>query len=91
MAVQVTIDAGSKSDADLIAGVLPGRPDAKSWRGYGVVRLRFQKEAEARDVIPLVAECVERHGLAWARVRVGDDERMFRGRKRRPEVVQQFG
>jgi hypothetical protein len=82
MAVQVTIDAGSKNDAELIAAKLPGRPEATSWRGYGVVRLRFQKDADARAVLPVVADCVERHGLAWARVRVGDDERMFRGRTR---------
>jgi hypothetical protein len=83
MTVQVTIDAGSKGDAELIAGVLPGRPEAKSWRGYGVVRLRLKKLEEARDLLPMVAECVQRHGLAWARVRVGDDEQMFRGHKRR--------
>ena len=83
MAVHVTIDAVSKTDAALIADALPGRPEAKSWRGFGVVRMRFQKDAHAREVLPLVADCVERHGLAWARVRVGDDEQMFRARKRR--------
>jgi hypothetical protein len=79
----VTIDARSKADAELIAAALPGNPEAKSWRGYGVVRLRFRKEGEARAVLSVVAECVEEHGLAWARVRIGDDERMFRGRTRR--------
>jgi hypothetical protein len=79
----VTIDAGSKADAELIAAALPGKPEARSWRGYGVVRLRFRKDGEAREVLPVVAECVEQHGLAWARVRIGDDERMFRGRARR--------
>jgi hypothetical protein len=79
----VTIDAGSKADAELIAAALPGRPEAKSWRGYGVVRLRFRKEGEAREVLPVVADCVERQHLSWARVRIGDDERMFRARSRR--------
>jgi hypothetical protein len=79
----VTIDARSKADAELIAAALPGNPEAKSWRGYGVVRLRFRKEGEARAVLSVVAECVEEHGLAWARVRIGDDERMFRARSRR--------
>ena len=83
MPLLVTIDARSKADAELIAAALPGNPEAKSWRGYGVVRLRFRKEGEARAVLPVVAECVEEHGLAWARVRIGDDERMFRGRTRR--------
>jgi hypothetical protein len=83
MPLLVTIDAGSKADAELIAAALPGGPEAKSWRGYGVVRLRFRKEKEAREVLPVVAECVERHGLSWARVRIGDDEHMFRARSRR--------
>ena len=83
MPLLVTIDARSKADAELIAAALPGNPEAKSWRGYGVVRLRFRKEGEARAVLSVVAECVEEHGLAWARVRIGDDERMFRGRTRR--------
>ena len=81
MAVQVTIDTASKADAGLIAEALPSRPEAKSWRGYGVIRLRFGSEREARETLPIVGECVERNALAWARVRIGDDERMFRARR----------
>ena len=83
MPLLVTIDAGSKADAELIAAALPGRPAATSWRGYGVIRLRFRKESEAREVLPVVGECVEHHELSWARVRIGDDERMFRAHSRR--------
>jgi hypothetical protein len=83
MPLLVTIDAGSKADAELISSALPGRPEAKSWRGYGVIRLRFRTEREARELLPLVGACVERHGLGWARIRIGDDERMFRARSRR--------
>lgn len=83
MSVQVTIDAGSKHDAQIIAAELPGHAVAASWRGYGVIRLRCVNEHEARALIPVVGGCVERHGLAWARVRIGDDERMFRSRTRR--------
>lgn len=83
MSIQVTIDAGSKADAEVIAAALPGRPQAKSWRGYGVIRLLFRKDDEAKELLPVVHECVERHELAWARVRIGDDERMFRARRRR--------
>jgi hypothetical protein len=82
MAVAVTIDSASRADAELIAAALPGGPEAKSWRGYGVIRLRFKSEREARETIPLVAACVEHHALAWARVRIGDDEQMFRTRRR---------
>jgi len=83
MPVHVTIDAGSRQDAEVIAAALPGNAVAKSWRGYGVIRLRFRKESDAGDLLLTVGECVERHDLSWARVRIGDDERMFRGRHRR--------
>jgi hypothetical protein len=83
LAVQVTIDAGSKADAELIAGALPVRAQASSWRGYGVVRIRANDEREARELIPLVRACVDTHELAWARVRIGDDETMFRRNGRR--------
>jgi hypothetical protein len=86
VALVVTIDAGSKADAEVIAAVLPGQPEAKSWRGYGVIRLRFRKESEARELLPLVRRCVESHELSWARVRIGDDERMFRARSRRRQI-----
>ena len=84
MAVQVTIDAGSKADAEVIAGALPVPAKASSWRGYGVVRLRLRDDKTARELIPLVRTCVEEHDLAWARVRIGDDETMFRRNGRRP-------
>ena len=83
MPVKVTIDAGSKKDAELIAAALPGNAVAKSWRGYGVIWLRFRKETDARELLPVIGDCVVRNNLAWARVRIDDDERMFRGRARR--------
>jgi hypothetical protein len=81
--VHVTIDAGSKADAELIAGALPVRAQASAWRGYGVVRIRANDEREARELIPLVRACVDDHELAWARVRIGDDETMCRRNGRR--------
>lgn len=83
MPVLVTIDAATKADAEVIAAALPGRPKAKSWRGYGVIRLRFRKESETKELLTVVGDCVEQHDLPWARVRVGDDERMFRTQRRR--------
>jgi hypothetical protein len=77
VAVNVTIDAGSKADAELIAQALPGA-EARSWRGYGVIRLRLQSRDEARAIAAAVRSAVEAHALAWARVRVGDDEEMIR-------------
>jgi hypothetical protein len=79
MAVHVTIDAGSKDEAELIAGELPGHPQATSRRGYGVIRLRLRRPEEAHELLPILERCVERHKLAWARLRQGDDEWMFRG------------
>lgn len=83
MSVQVTIDAASKREAELIANELPGQPSATSWRGYGVIRLRVQRESDARDLLPLINDCIERHGLDWARVRVGDEQHTLRVRKTR--------
>jgi hypothetical protein len=81
MSIQVTIDTASKDEAVLIAADLPGEPPASSWRGFGVVRLRLRRERDAKDLLPLVGACVERHGLGWARVRIGDDQHMFRASK----------
>jgi hypothetical protein len=83
MPIQVTIDAGSKADAETIAAALPAGAEARAWRGYGVIRLRLKKASEAQALLPTVADCVQRHALVWARVRIGDDERMFRAHGRR--------
>ena len=83
MAVNVTIDAGSRGEAELIAAALPGQPEAASRRGYGVVRLRLRHEREATGLLSALAECVERHNIVWARIRFGDHERTFKARNRR--------
>ena len=83
MPVQVTIDTGSRRDAELIAAELPGQPEANSLRGYGVVRLRLRDKNEAADLLSALAECVERHAVGWARIRYGDEEQTFKTRKRR--------
>lgn len=80
--MHVTIDARSKRDAEIIAAELPGTPPAGAVRGFGVIRLRFAGEREAHDVLRRVADCIERHGLGWARVRIDDAEHTFRGRRR---------
>jgi hypothetical protein len=80
MSVHVTIDTASRDHAALIAAELPGQPEASSWRGYGVIRLRLRREREAKDLLPLVGACVERHAIGWARVRIGDDHHMLRPR-----------
>jgi hypothetical protein len=78
MSVQFTIDTASKDEAALIAADLPGEPPAGSWRGFGVIRLRLRRERDAIALLPLVGASVERHGLGWARVRIGEDQHMFR-------------
>jgi hypothetical protein len=78
MPVHVTIDVGSKDEAELIAAALPGEPQATSRRGYGVIRLRLRNKQEIDPLLPILADCVKRHRLSWARLRFGDEERMFR-------------
>jgi hypothetical protein len=80
MSVQVTIDTTSRDHAALIAADLPGQPQAGSWRGYGVIRLQLRREREVKELLPLVGACVERHGIGWARVRIGDDQHVVRPR-----------
>jgi hypothetical protein len=79
MPVHVTIDTGSRGEAELIAAELPGQPQAASRRGYGVIRLRLTREDEARDLLAILESCVRRHKLSWARLRRGDDEWTFKG------------
>jgi hypothetical protein len=83
MAVNVTIDAGSRADAEVIADALPAIAEAVSRRGYGVVRLRVEHERAALDLYDTLAACVERHNIGWARIRFGEQERMFRSRSQR--------
>jgi hypothetical protein len=83
MAVQVTIDARSRDDAELIASALPGEPEAASRRGYGVVRLSLRKAEDIHGLVEILESCVKRHSLPWARLRHGDDEWMFRGGRQR--------
>jgi len=83
IAVNVTIDARSKAEAELIAAALPGRAEAASWRGYGVVRLRLRHDEEADDLLSALAACVEHHRIGWARIRFGEQERTFKARNMR--------
>ena len=83
MAVRVSIDTGSKHDAELIAAALPGRPEALFRRGYGIVRLQLRHPREISHLLPVVSECVETHNVPWARIRYGDEELTFKARRAR--------
>jgi hypothetical protein len=82
MSVHVIIETASKADAELIASTLQPSPRVESWRGYGIIRLGSRSKSETAELMDAVAEGVERHALAWARVRYDDDERIFRGNGR---------
>jgi hypothetical protein len=77
--VQVTIDTASREDAELLSDLLPVPAKAGSVRGVGFVRLRCRAR-EVMEILEAARAAVERHGLAWLRVRVGDDEHVFRRR-----------
>lgn len=83
MPVQVTIETASKEEAQLIARELSMRVEAHSWRGLGVIRLAVQRKQDVQALIGSVAQVCEAHRLCWARVRYGDEERVFKlsGRK----------
>jgi hypothetical protein len=78
MSVQVTIEAASKAEAELIAQQLPVKASAESWRGFGVIRLGAKSRAETESFIDAVSRSFREHGLRWARVRYDDEERVFK-------------
>jgi hypothetical protein len=80
MSVQVTIEAASKAEAELIAQRLPvkAKARAESWRGFGVIRLGANSKAETDSLIDAVSRSFHEHSLKWARVRYDDEERVFK-------------
>ena len=81
--MQVIIDTDSRDEAQLLAGVLPGRPAATSVRGYGMIRTSCRTRRDLDELLQALEGAVQEHELRWARARVGDDEHVFRGRVRR--------
>jgi hypothetical protein len=84
MSVQVTIETASKAEAELIAERLPVKASAQSWRGFGVIRVGTKSKAETNALIEAVARGFREHSLKWARVRYGDEERVFKANGHRP-------
>ena len=78
MSVRVTIETGSKAEAELIAEGLPVKASAQSWRGLGVIRVGTRSTEETSTLIEAVARMFNEHSLKWARVRYDDEERVFR-------------
>jgi hypothetical protein len=76
--VQVTIETGSRAEAELIAEELPTKAEAKSWRGFGVIRLAAKSKKDVQELIDSVSRGFDAHGLQWARVRYDDEERVFK-------------
>lgn len=78
MPVRVTIEAASRAEAELIAKQLPVEGEAQSWRGLGVIRVGAKDRSETNALIEAVSLTFREHGLKWARVRYGDEERVFK-------------
>lgn len=82
--VRVTIETSSKAEAELIAGELPAKAEAQSWRGFGVIRLAANSRKDVQELIESVSRGFYAHGLQWARVRYDDEERVFKSNGHRP-------
>jgi len=82
MSVQVTIETASKAEAQLIAGELPMRVEAHSWRGFGVIRLAAKSRHDVQELIEAVSRVFHAHELHWARVCYDDEERVFKANGR---------
>jgi hypothetical protein len=78
MPVRVTIETASKAEAELIAQGLPVNAHAQSWRGLGVIRLDSKGKEDTKTLIDAVSQSFHEHSLTWARVRYGDEERIFK-------------
>ena len=78
MPVRVTIETASKAEAQLIAQQLPIAAHAESWRGFGVIRVDTRDKRETKTLIEAVSQGFREHSLKWARVRFGDEERVFK-------------
>lgn len=76
--VQVTIETASKAEAQLIAEDLHAKAKAEAWRGLGVIRLAAKSKQDVQELIDGVSRGFEAYGLQWARVRYGDEERVFK-------------
>jgi hypothetical protein len=83
MPIRVTIEAASKADAKLIAEQLPITANAESWRGFGVIRVDAKDRYETKTLIDAVSHGFHEHRLKWARVRFGDEERVFKANGKR--------
>jgi hypothetical protein len=84
VSVRVTVEVGSKAEAELIAERLPVKARAVSWRGFGVIRVGVKGREETEAFIAAVSRSVEEHKLQWARVRYDDEERVFKADAHRP-------
>ena len=82
MSIRVTIEASSKAEAEIIAQQLPVRAQPASWRGFGVIRIAAKDRQETQDFIEAVSQIFHAHKLQWARVRYGDEERVFKANGR---------
>ena len=78
MPIHVTIEAASKAEAQLIADELPMRAGAKSWRGFGVIRVGVKSKRERDELVEAVSRSFHEQSLKWVRVRYDDEERVFK-------------
>lgn len=58
--------------------------EARSWRGLGVIRIGAEDKDETDALIHAVSRTFRAHTLKWARVRYGDEERVFKANGKRP-------
>lgn len=84
MSVRITIETGSRAEAQLIAERLPIKASAHSWRGFGVIRLDVKCKEETNSLIDAVSRTFQEHKFHWARVRWDDEERVFKSNGHRP-------
>ena len=56
--------------------------EARSWRGLGVIRVDARSKDDTHKLIEAVSAVFQAHSIKWARVRYGDEERVFKANGR---------
>jgi hypothetical protein len=82
MAVRVTIEARSRTAAEVVAQHLGAPAQPRVRRGLSVIHLMAENSAESAGIVDKVSRLLEEHhDLGWVRVRYEDESRVFRSNR----------
>ena len=84
MAVRVTIEARSRTAAEVVAQHLGTGAEPRARRGLAVIQVTAKNAVETAGIVDTVSGLLEEHhDLGWVRVRYEDESRVFRSKGRK--------